>query len=245
MYPVLRSLDPSILNTQMINTQRISLHIKPVPIAIPLYMALLSIAGNLWAQTAPSSAMEQRDGRWYERGADAPFTGDVEDAGEMAGRIEDGFRAGRWMGWHENGEVAWTTDYENGQQTRHEMFYANGQKRFEGSFSDGAPDGITRMWSENGVLTRETHYSAGQRNGSHTLWDEEGRLFLTEVYENGVLHGASTWWFENGQKRWEISYAKGKRNGVWTQWGRDGDLFMQSEWKDGELVTRNNPHAHH
>ena len=210
-----------------------------------MLLLALSMTSTTIAQTTSSAALEQRDGLWYERGSDMPFTGDVEDAGEMAGRIEEGIRVGQWSGWHENGEVAWTTDYDQGQQVHHAMYFETGQQRFDVSYRDGAPDGITRMWSKNGVLARETNYKAGQRDGSHTLWDQDGKLFFSANYNAGKLHGPAIWWFDNGQKRWETSYAEGMRNGTWIQWQRDGELFMQSEWKNGELVSRNNPHAHH
>lgn len=196
------------------------------------------------AQTVTTADLEERDGLWYEVGSDAPYSGQVEDPGELAGRVEAGQRVGRWTAWQDNGEISWVDEYDQGQRNYHAMYYPNGTMRFEADFQDGRPHGVTNQWYDSGVQRSVTYYASGQRHGSHQLWDPDGHLLYEAEYIGGALDGAATWWYNNGQKRWATYYDAGERSGIWTQWSREGNILGQSEWEGGKMTSRTKPSMH-
>lgn len=204
------------------------------------WLLILFLAGPAFAQqaTVPSEALMQQDGVWYRKGADEPFTGQVRDEGVWTGAVENGLPVGRWTGWHPDGTVQWVTDYEAGRRVYHAMWHPNGEKRYEGRFSEAGREGVHQMWNPTGQQTSMQTYVGGQRHGTSTFWDDAGHLRYTAEYANGAVHGPAIWYYANGQKRWETHYADGQRTGTWTQWNGNGAVLARSTWADGRLVKR-------
>lgn len=207
-----------------------------------LALALLGSTAAV-AQAVHPDDLEQREGRYYEKGSAEPYSGKVEDPGQVAGQMEDGLRVGRWTGWHENGKQAWVSEFEEGIARYHAMWYPDGRERFEGHYVEGRPDGLHTAWSESGQKISERSYRQGQLDGKRQVWDPDGHLLQVAEYRDGQPHGPTIWFYADGQKRWETHYDAGQRTGTWTQWTQKGEIFMQSEWEGGKLVKRNNPHA--
>ncbi len=206
-----------------------------------LALALLGSTAAL-AQAVHPDELEQREGLYYEKGSDTPYSGKVEDPGQMVGQVEDGQRTGQWKGWHENGRQAWVSEYEEGRTRRHAMWYPNGQMRFEGNYGESGPDGLHVSWREDGQKVSERSYRQGKPDGKRQVWAPEGHLLHVAQYQDGQQHGPTIWYYADGQKRWETHYEAGQRTGTWTQWTRKGEVFMQSQWDHGTLVKRTNPH---
>ena len=198
--------------------------------SIVLFLLLLVRMPSGFAQTVTSSQLEQREGTWYLKATNTPFTGAVNDPGELAGAIVDGKREGRWTAWQENGEPSWIDYYEQGNRTYHAMYFPTGSMRVELHYKEGQLDGVLKQWYASGTLQAQTDYANGQRHGTRTLWDIDGKLLYEASYTRGTLHGTATWWYNNGRKRWETFYESGDRSGVWTQWGQDGRILRQSSW---------------
>ena len=185
-----------------------------------------------------SSELENRDNVWYLKGSETPYSGAVLDEGQRGGELVDGVRVGRWTTWNGEGNVSSISDYNEGEMHFHAMYHSNGNKRFEGSFANGRPDGQHQTWYASGVQQAEVMYAKGRRHGPYTLWDLEGHVLYTAEYSSGQLDGPAIWWYQNGEKRWATSYKKGERWGIWTQWDTRGRILMQSDWKDGQLIAR-------
>lgn len=204
---------------------------------------ILAVGGQ--AQVAQAD-LEQRDGLWYEKGTETPYSGPVAEPERMEGRMEDGHRVGEWVWYYPSGQREYLMVYsDEGQPLRAEGWHPNGNKDSERTFKEGQVDGPMRHWDHNGVLRQEHHFKAGQPHGKDTLWDHNGALLYTATYVEGKLDGPAIWWYPDGQKRWETHYAMGERTGTWAQYAPDGDLRMRSEWDNGTLVSRHNPHADH
>ena len=86
------------------------------------------------------------------------------------------------------------------KQEKWTEWYENGQKRAEGTYKDGMPDGL---W---------------------TSWDENGQKSTEGTYKDGELDGLWTGWYENGQKRAERTYKDG-RYSEWTYWDANGNVM--------------------
>jgi antitoxin component YwqK of YwqJK toxin-antitoxin module len=78
-------------------------------------------------------------------------------------------------------------------------YYDNGQKRAEGTYKDGRP------------------------NGKVTAWHENGQKGYEGTYKDGELDGLSTTWYENGQKNFEVNYKDGELISE-KEWNEDGSI---------------------
>ena len=86
-------------------------------------------------------------------------------------------------------------DVKTGEWTE---WYANGTRRFEGTFENGKP-------------IRE-----------HTWWHPNGQRMLSGNYEAGLSEGLWTRWHPTGMKQEEGTYLAGVKTGTWTTWSEDG-----------------------
>jgi hypothetical protein len=51
----------------------------------------------------------------------------------------------------------------------------------------GRKQGIHRIYYTNGTLWEETQYKNNLKNGYQKVWSYKGKLFINDVYKNGVL----------------------------------------------------------
>lgn len=207
-----------------------------------LFALLLAPVAN--AQVLQTD-LEEREGMWYEKGSDTPYSGQVTEPDRMEGQIEDGKRIGEWVWYAPEGHREYMMVYENGERVRAMGWHPNGQKESEMTYKNDQRDGPMRQWDDNGLLRQEQAFQAGEPNGTNTLWDHTGALLYTAEYKEGALHGPVIWWYGEDQKRWETYYDMDERTGTWSQYDPDGDLRMQSTWNQDTLVSRHNPHADH
>ena len=68
-----------------------------------------------------------REGLWYEKFTDVPFSGKV--TGQIQGELKDGKREGPWV-----------------------FYYDNGQLESEGTYKDGKADGPWIAFNEDGTV---------------------------------------------------------------------------------------------
>ncbi|MEZ4700491.1 MAG: hypothetical protein R2834_09180 [Rhodothermales bacterium] len=210
-----------------------------------LFTLLLLLPAVAGAQSIASSALETRDGVYYLQGAETPFSGAVEDPGQLTGRLENGRRVGRWTSWHDNGVKAWEYDYEAGVLTHRAIWHENGQLYTEGDFVAGQPAGLHKRWAPEGHVTEELHYREGKLDGERIVYHPDGYVLLRSAYRAGQKDGTTIWYYPDGNPRWETQYTADLRSGTWTQRDPDGEVFMESTWEDGALVGRHSPHAEH
>ena len=91
----------------------------------------------------PEEKIELREGIWYLKGLDTPFTGKVFSLHENGqkkyeGNFKDGKKDGISLGWQENGQKEFEEYYKDGKPDGQSvMWHKNGQKHTEGNFKDG------------------------------------------------------------------------------------------------------------
>ena len=193
-----------------------------------------------------SDQLETRDGLLYRVGEDTPYTGDVQDTGELAGRVEDGKRMGEWTTYFPNGQRGMVEVYEAGIRTERISWYENGAMSSRTYFdAEGGITGLMQHWDRQGNLREAHEWENGVEHGDAKLYDHNGALLRSATFVDGEPHGAVTWWYPDGSKRWETHFDRGIRTGTWTQYDREGGAFMTSTWSDGKLVSRRGMHDDH
>jgi uncharacterized protein len=102
------------------------------------------------------------------------------------GEYIDGLKEGHWFfqidDYREEG------DYVGGERmgTWKHTYTANGQKRFEGNFVNGQPDGEHIWWYEDGKIWQQGKFVYGRKEDDWKYFDEIGFLILTITYKDGV-----------------------------------------------------------
>jgi hypothetical protein len=75
--------------------------------------------------------------------------------------------------------------------------YAGARLQAETEYRDGVGWGVVRTWHPSGAPASEKQCAGGVFHGLCTEWDEQGRLTLYEVYEQGICIWRRRW--EAGQ----------------------------------------------
>jgi antitoxin component YwqK of YwqJK toxin-antitoxin module len=100
--------------------------------------------------------------------------------------------------------------------------HENGQKRGEGTFKDGKPEGLATTWYENGQKRSEVTWKDGKVEGLVTHWHGNGQKAAEATFKDGKQEGPTTDWHENGQKAAEAMFKDGKIVSK-TKWDEEGN----------------------
>jgi antitoxin component YwqK of YwqJK toxin-antitoxin module len=149
-------------------------------------------AGKPPAASVARERLENRGGRFYRPGADAPFSGWITDqhpSGEM--KLRSAVLDGRLHGISEG----WST---------------NGVPELRERFQRGLPHGTRVTWHANGKKRSEGQLLAGQQQGLYRQWDEEGKLVVEAEFEAGKPHGLSRAWYSSGYLKAEAMMKHGE-----------------------------------
>ena len=106
----------------------------------------------------------------------------------------------------------------------------NGNLIRESYFQDGILNGITTLWSPDGMKIGESNYLNGALEGKSLIWNINGQLKQEAFFRNGVLHGPYSSWWDNGQKKEEGCYEDGERVGKYRWYSKDGCLQSEHDY---------------
>ena len=98
-------------------------------VQFPSLVALLIILSTSMSWGLTMDDLVQREGLWYKKFTDVPFTGEI-DEGLEKGNYDNGKREGPWVIYHKNGQLRHKVNYKNGKREGTWVFYkADGTKR--------------------------------------------------------------------------------------------------------------------
>jgi antitoxin component YwqK of YwqJK toxin-antitoxin module len=154
-----------------------------------------------------------RDGLWYEKFTEAPFTGELDD-GPSLGRMKGGEQDGPWVTHYDNGQLWFKRDYKNGKQEGPWFwYYENGQLLEAGEHKNGKREGPFVWYHVNGQLGQKGEYKNGEREGLWVEYYDYGWLWYKGEYKNGKREGPWLWHDEDGNKVQPLSgtYRNGEK----------------------------------
>ena len=131
-----------------------------------LLLSLLSTScwsldwGDLSFGSVDRSAVIYRDGYFYKRFTDTPFTGKV--TGSENGRINNGKRKGEWV-W----------------------YYPDGRLHHKGNYKNGKKEGEWFTYWTNGKLFRKGSYKNDEKEGEWARNSDNDFYSVIETYKNG------------------------------------------------------------
>ena len=118
-----------------------------------LFVSLLSSPS--WSEGISADDLVERDGLFYKKFTDVPFTGEV-DEGLKQGSFKNGRREGHWVWYHANGQLMSKGEYKSGRQEGLWVTYnKNGQLFIEANFKEGEQEGPWLWYSYDGTVEKK------------------------------------------------------------------------------------------
>jgi antitoxin component YwqK of YwqJK toxin-antitoxin module len=142
----------------------------------------------------------ERDGLYYKKFTNVPFTGSIE--GEDSGNILNGKKDGDWFSYWQDGQLSVAMTYRDGTgYGDYKGYHSNGTLKVTGQLdNEGNMDGQWLYYSRTGLLTNNYNY------------------------RHGALHGSFLTWFENGQPKEDWNFYEGKKHGKFRTWNYQGEV---------------------
>ena len=82
---------------------------------LTLLTCLFILSPNVvMSETVKSEDLVKREGLYYKRFTDVPFSGTV--TGESQGKIKKGKRGGSWVTYYDNGQLWGRSNYKDGKK---------------------------------------------------------------------------------------------------------------------------------
>ena len=112
-----------------------------------------------------------------------------------------GRRQGKWVDYHENGQVRYRGQFKNNEPIGDFLYYSeNGNLIAKNTYLKKSQESVSEMYSENGQVIAKGNYLNKKKNGEWKYFSEkDGSLVLVEYYDNGFLNGESVVYFSGTQ----------------------------------------------
>ena len=119
-------------------------HILTSVFLVVLLFPALALGGEVKLED-----LVERDGLFYKKFTDVPFTGKV--TGKIQGTFRNGKKHGPFVRYHDNGQLKGKETYKDGKlEGLWEKFYENGQLRSRQNYKNGKLDGLSEWFYTNG-----------------------------------------------------------------------------------------------
>ena len=140
----------------------------------------------------------------------------------------DGKKVGRFLRWHENGQLKMDKWNRYGP---FKEYYDTGQlKNYSNIIKDGKHNGVVKKYFRNGNLEFIGNMIMNKLDGLAKQYYENGKLVAEANYVNGVKNGSVKDYHENGNIDKEGEYLYGNKYGIWKCYDVDGKLIKEEEY---------------
>jgi antitoxin component YwqK of YwqJK toxin-antitoxin module len=111
-----------------------------------ILMSLVALPS--WGETMDD--LVQRDGIYYKKFSDVPFTGEIK--GLDRGKLKDGKFHGPWVYYRADGQLWGKGEYKSGKKEGPWIYYhANGELFMKGGFNNGKREGLWFEYFNDGT----------------------------------------------------------------------------------------------
>jgi antitoxin component YwqK of YwqJK toxin-antitoxin module len=113
---------------------------------------------SLISCSSETDSVVERDGLYYEKFSETPFTGKFikyDEDGQLSdkGSFKNGLREGEWVRYYDNGQLSRKGSYKNGKKEGEWVrYHENGQLMSRGSDKNGKREGEFVYYREDGTL---------------------------------------------------------------------------------------------
>lgn len=147
---------------------------------------LNGLEDGLWTWNYPDGSLRREE--YYLRGKEDGLSTEYDENGIViaTGEFIEGLEEGPWQ--YQSGDNIEKGSYKAGlKDGEWKEFYADGTLKFEGTYVQGSPNGKHKLYYENGKIKEEQFYRMGQKNRNWWVFDREGNVLISYVYNNDVL----------------------------------------------------------
>jgi antitoxin component YwqK of YwqJK toxin-antitoxin module len=115
--------------------------------------------------------------------------------------------------------------YPNGKakEIRYEKFF----------FSNGLPDGPSKVFYLNGNCMVDRYFRNGRLHGLLKTYYPDGKKNTIQVMDNDLKYGPDTMWYKNGELKYAANYKCDKLDGKYQEWDSTGKLIVLTNYKEG------------
>ena len=156
---------------------------KPIKTLLTIiFISLLS--SSSWSVTLGD--LVERDGLYYEKFTDIPFTDEV--TGAEQGSFKDGERDGAWVMYRMNGQLMNKGNWKNNKREGVWFnYFDDGTLDRKGSFTNGKNEGTWAYYYRNGQLSYKGNWKNGKQDGAWVSYNEDGTVNKqqTGTYKDG------------------------------------------------------------
>ena len=139
-----------------------------------------------WSEDVDYTDLIKRDGLWYEKFTNEPFTGN--STGLKQGKVKDGKKKGEWLYYFESGELYVKSNYKDGKKEGEYLkYHENGQLDYKGNYKDGKLEGEHLKYDQNGQLRFKLNYKDDKLDGEWIYYNKNGQLDNKINYKDGKV----------------------------------------------------------
>ncbi len=156
-----------------------------------------------------------------------------------------------WKFYNEEGKVILEINYQNGfKQGIRKTTTEN--EIIEENFEKDIKQGLTKHYFLDGKIKKEIFFEKGKEKGISKEYSQEGLVIVITEYKNGIVirreninrtdrnkrkQGVWKYFYENGELKSEGFYVNGKKNGYFKEYSPDGILKNITKYLDDEIQT--------
>lgn len=147
---------------------------------------LNGLEDGLWTWYFHSGDIRREEN--YLRGKEDGSSVEYDESGNIIAKGEfiEGQEEGEW--YYQSGDQIEKGSYKGGLKDGiWRQYYADNTLKFEGGFVQGNPDGKHKYYYENGKIREEQFYRMGLKDKNWWVFDTEGNVVISYVYNNDVL----------------------------------------------------------
>ncbi|MCU0369843.1 MAG: toxin-antitoxin system YwqK family antitoxin [Bacteroidales bacterium] len=95
---------------------------------------------------------------------------------------------------------------------------------------NGEPDGVTKIYFENGQLEETRSFKKGMMHGKWESWNRDNIRIAEANYVDNKKDGKWFVWDNNGVLRYDMTYKNGMKTGTWFMYDENGKLTDQKRY---------------
>jgi antitoxin component YwqK of YwqJK toxin-antitoxin module len=151
----------------------------------------------------------------------------------VKGTFEHGKRVGSWVWTDRSNKKEREGQYADGKKIGPWFEYAGDTVVFQGSFTDGKPDGELIYYNRSGDELGRSTITDG--TGTKLTYHLNRRVASRTRYKDGQLSGKYEELSTRGKTLVEGHYFADKKHGWWREWTETGLLVSEEHWRRGKL----------
>ena len=111
-------------------------------------------------------------------------------------------------------------------------YYSNNQLKSSINYEEGIPNGLSRVYYENGNIMLEIVFTNGKRWHQKKYY-ENGNLMSEAFFNEEKLNGPLTEYYENGKIKMEAYFQNDEPDGIYKDYYQNGQLKTKGRYKNG------------